>query len=250
MLSESKQGQGEEVTRMDKHAAVTISYFSDLLCVWAYSAQIKLDELRRQFGDQIRLEYHFLPLFGDVSAHIDAGWADRGSAAGYARHVKQLVACFDHIDIHPEIWTRNVPATSASCHLFLKAVQLVEQSGEIAAAPQARFGGKSLFEEAVWQCRIGFFRDLRDIADRTHQEAIAADIGLPLADIRRQIDSGAAYAALCADFDAKEKYLIEGSPTFLLHEGRQKLYGNVGYRVIEANIQELLADPGERASWC
>ncbi|MHB1233998.1 MAG: hypothetical protein ACYCZQ_15650 [Burkholderiales bacterium] len=24
---------------------------------------------------------------------------------------------------------------------------------------------------------------------------------------------------------------------------------NVGYRIIEANIQELLADPGERAGW-
>jgi predicted DsbA family dithiol-disulfide isomerase len=116
--------------------------------------------------------------------------------------------------------------------------------------PEARFDGRSLFEEMVWRCRLGFFRDLQDIADRGQQEAIAADIGLPIAGIRRQIDSGAAHAALCADFDAKERYLIEGSPTFLLHEGRQKLYGNVGYRIIEANIQELLADPGERASWC
>ncbi|MFZ1539712.1 MAG: DsbA family protein [Chromatiaceae bacterium] len=250
MVSESKNGQGEGITHMDKQAALTISYFSDVLCVWAYAAQIKLDELRRQFGDQIRLEYHFLPLFGDVSAHIDDGWADRGGAAGYARHVKQVAARFDRIDIHPEIWTRNMPSTSASCHLFLKAVQLVEKSGAISAAPQARFDGKSLFEEAVWRCRLAFFRDLQDIADRNQQEAIASDIGLPLADIRRQIDGGAAYAALCTDFAAKEKYLVEGSPTFLLHEGRQKLYGNVGYRVIEANIQELLADPGDRASWC
>ena len=48
----------------------------------------------------------------------------------------------------------------------------------------------------------------------------------------------------------KEEFNIDGSPTYILNEGRQKLYGNVGYRVIEANIQELLADPGERASWC
>ncbi|HEY9202490.1 MAG TPA: hypothetical protein VIQ81_12935 [Gammaproteobacteria bacterium] len=95
-----------------------------------------------------------------------------------------------------------------------------------------------------------FFRDLQDIADRSWQEAIAADIGLPIAGIRRLIDSGEAHAALCADLAAKEKYLIEGSLTFLLHEGRQKLYGNVGYRVIEANIEELLTNPGERASWC
>lgn len=33
---------------------MTVSYFSDVLCVWACVAQIRLDELRRQFGDQIR----------------------------------------------------------------------------------------------------------------------------------------------------------------------------------------------------
>jgi len=235
---------GEQAT------TIAISYFSDVLCVWAYAAQIKLDELRRQFGGQIRVEYHFLPLFGNVSAHLDAGWGERGGAAGYGQHVKQIAAGFDHIDIHPEIWTRNRPPTSASCHLFFKAIQLLERSGEMSAAPEARFDGKSLFEEALWRFRLGFFRDMQNIAERTCQEGIAADLSLPLAAIRRQIDSGAAHAALCADFDAKEKHLVEGSPTFLLHEGRQKLFGNVGYRVIEANIHELLADPGERASWC
>jgi predicted DsbA family dithiol-disulfide isomerase len=235
---------------MGKQPSASVQYFSDVLCVWAYAAQIKLDELRRQFGDRVRLHYHFMRVFGDVSARIDAGWGDRGGAAGYARHLKELAARFDHVDIHPEIWTRNVPPTSASCHLFLKAIQLLEACGEISASPQERFGGRSVFEEAVWRCRLGFFRDLRDIADRANQEAIGQDLGLPLADIRKQIDSGAAHAALCADFDAKDRLLVEGSPTFVFNEGRQKLYGNVGYRMIEANLQELLADPGERASWC
>ncbi|HYA66762.1 MAG TPA: DsbA family protein, partial [Burkholderiaceae bacterium] len=88
---------------MSKQVAATVCYFSDVLCVWAYAAQIKLDELRRQFDDQVRVEYQFLPLFGDVSARIDSRWADRGGAAGYARHVKQIAARFDHIEIHPEI---------------------------------------------------------------------------------------------------------------------------------------------------
>ena len=229
---------------------LSVSYFSDVLCVWAYAAQIKLDELRRQFGDQIRVEYRFLHLFGDVAARIETGWGDKGGVAGYSRQVQQMAVRFDHIDIHPEIWTRNTPPTSMSCHLFLKAVQLLERQGEVSAAPQERFGGKSVFEEALWRCRVGFFRDLLDIADRNNQEAIASDMGLPVAAIGRQIDSGAAHAALCADFDAKDRQLVEGSPTFVLNEGRQKLYGNVGYRIIEANITELLADPGDRASWC
>jgi predicted DsbA family dithiol-disulfide isomerase len=235
---------------MSKQTVAPISYFSDVLCIWAYAAQIKLDELRRQFGDQIRVEYRFLPLFGNVPARILSGWADKGGATGYALHVQQIAARFDHIEIHPEIWTRNIPPTSASCHLFLKAIQLLEKAGDVSALPVERYGGRTAFEEAVWCCRLGFFRDLQDIADRASLEAIAMRLSLPLAEIRGQIDSGAAYAALCADFDAKEMHLVEGSPTFMLNEGRQKLYGNVGYRVIEANIQEILTDTGERASWC
>jgi len=229
---------------------LTVSYFSDVLCVWAYVAQIKLDELQRKFGDQIRVEYRFLHLFGDVAARIETGWGDKGGAAGYSRHVQQMAVRFNHIKIHPEIWTRNVPHTSMSCHLYLKAIQLLEEQGEVSAAPEEQFGGKSAVEESVWRCRLSFFRDLKDVADRKYLEAMASDMALPLAAIRGQIDSGAAHAALCADFDAKDHQRVEGSPTFVLNDGRQKLYGNVGYRIIEASIHELLADPGDRASWC
>ena len=59
------------------------------------------------------------------------------------------------------------------------------------------------------------------------------------------------FARLAADYQDADKMRIEGSPTFVLNEGRQKLYGNVGFRVIEANIQELLRAPaGDQASWC
>ncbi len=36
-----------------------------------------------------------------------------------------------------------------------------------------------------------------------------------------------------------------------MNHGRQKLFGNVGYRLLEANVEELLrgASPSE-ASWC
>jgi hypothetical protein len=37
----------------------------------------------------------------------------------------------------------------------------------------------------------------------------------------------------------------------ILNQGRQKLFGNVGYRIIEANIQELLREANpDQASWC
>ena len=64
------------------------------------------------------------------------------------------------------------------------------------------------------------------------------------------IDSGAAHAALDCDFQLKEKHGVIGSPSLVLNEGRQIIYGNVGYRVIEANIQELLNQSENQASWC
>jgi protein-disulfide isomerase len=63
--------------------------------------------------------------------------------------------------------------------------------------------------------------------------------------------SGAAFARLAEDYQDADKMRIEGSPSFVLNDGRQKLYGDVGFRIIEANIQELLQLPaGDQASWC
>lgn len=76
-------------------------------------------------------------------------------------------------------------------------------------------------------------------------------LGIDTAAIATLIDTGAAHARLAADHAAADKARIEGSPTLVLNEGRQKLYGNVGFRVIEANIRELLRDPSpDQASWC
>jgi hypothetical protein len=43
---------------------------------------------------------------------------------------------------------------------------------------------------------------------------------------------------------------MEASPNFVLNEGRQKLYGNIGFRSIEANIQELLRAPRANEASC
>ena len=70
---------------MSPESALSISYFSDILCVWAYFAQIKLDQIRRDFGSQVQLRHHFISVFGDVEGKIEAagrnaaGW--RATAA-------------------------------------------------------------------------------------------------------------------------------------------------------------------------
>ena len=78
-------------------------------------------------------------------------------------------------------------------------------------------------------------------------ESLDVDIGA----IEKSIRDGTAFAKLAADYQDADKMHIEGSPSFVLNEGRQKLYGDVGFRIIEANIQELLRVPcGDQANWC
>ena len=213
---------------------VSIDYFSDLLCIWAYVAEIRLDEVRSRHGDDVSIDSRFVSIFGSTEARIGKRWATKGGFAGYARHVHDVASGFDHVEVHPDVWLRDVPAGSYGPHLFVKAAAL---SG-------------TAVEDLCWKLRLAFFRDARDIGRLDVQSEIAGDLGLPVATIRERLADGSAAAALAEDHEAAAAAQVTGSPTFLLNEGRQKLYGNVGYRIIEANIQELLADGSDRASWC
>jgi predicted DsbA family dithiol-disulfide isomerase len=222
---------------------IRIFYFSDVLCVWAYIAQIRLDELNSTFQDKISIDYHFVPVFGNVREKLEQRWLDRGGFAGYSNHVKAVAQKFNHIALNPEIWTHVIPSSSTSCHLFLHAIQLLEKKGLIQKSDNG-------FKRATFAFREAFFKDLANISDRKTQFAIAEQLGLPIAAIQKQIDSGEAYAQLSKDFELVKEHTVTVSPTLIFNEGRQRLNGNVGYRVMEANIRELLNNPPDEQSWC
>ena len=229
---------------------IRIAYFSDVLCVWAYTAQIRLDELKRQYGERISLSYHFIPLFGCTDHRIGEGWQDKGGFAGFGEHTRSVCSRFPHVAVNEQLWTRATPKTSASCHHFLKSVQLLEQKGVISAAPLADCDGRNLFEELAWRVRLAFFRDASNVAELDCLLNIAAGLDLPGEQIRAQMESGEAMALLCRDVELRDEFKVEGSPTYVLNDGRQKLYGNVGYKVIAANVEEVLNRPDDQASWC
>jgi predicted DsbA family dithiol-disulfide isomerase len=228
----------------------TILHFSDVLCIWAYLSQIRIDELKKKFGNDIELQYHFIQVFGSVEQKIHQDWNHQGGFTAYSQHVLEVASKFEHVEIHPEIWTRNIPASSASCHLFLKAIQLCEEHEQSLKDAKSGDDRKTVFEKAVWELRLAFFRDLANVSELKAQMEIAKRLDLPVRKIQDQIESGAAFAALDLDLQLKEKYRVIGSPTLIFNEGRQILYGNVGYRIIEANIQELLSNKEGQASWC
>lgn len=229
---------------------VRVDYFSDLLCVWAYVAEARVREMCARFPDRIVVVERFCSVFGDTATRIGDGWADRGGYEGFGAHVRDVVAGFGHVSVHPELWHEVRPTTSSQSHLILKAAQLVEQ--RLSLEPCERNGLVRLpSAHLAWAIRLAFFRDAYDISDSAVLRHLAESEGLPVADIEAEIATGRAFAGLAEDAAARERLGVAGSPTFVLNEGRQKLYGNVGYRVIEANIQELLREPsGGQASWC
>ena len=51
---------------------------------------------------------------------------------------------------------------------------------------------------------------------------------------------GSPRAALMSNYQKSTQQNLQGSPSYIIDEGRQIFYGNVGYRVLLANIEALL----------
>jgi len=221
---------------------VPIVCFSDVLCIWAYLAELRIDAVRKAFGDQVSIQHRFCSVFWDTARKIPATWADRGGYEGFNAHLMHTAEKFPEIEVHPDLWLSVRPASSWGAHLLLKAAQLDEAAG--GCAPGAA-------EAAIHGMRRAFFRDARDIGARAVQLSVLEAAGVAPGRAEGLVDNGQAFAALASDYQEAEAMKVQGSPTFVLNEGRQKLYGNVGYRIIEANVLELLREPkADQASWC
>jgi predicted DsbA family dithiol-disulfide isomerase len=223
------------------HAArtVPITYFSDVLCVWAYIAQLRVDEVQAKFGGQVRFETRFCSVFGDTARKIATSW--KGEYAAFNAHLRHSARPFHEIRLNPDLWLTVRPASSTGPHLVLKAVQLAEAAGDCAPGAAAA---------ATWAMRRAFFEEGLDIASWDVQREVARRAGVDPVGLEPLVRDGPAFAALAADYREAEAMGVQGSPSFVLNDGRQKLYGNVGYRVIAANISELLRAPvADQASW-
>ena len=232
---------------------ITIEYFSDVLCIWSYGGQVRIDELKKNYPGQLIFHYRFLPLFASTSHRMSCEWGHRGHYSGFNKHLKGIMDQWDHIEMHPDVWLKNVPASSVNAHLYLVAIRILERDGIISKDDRHEFQRHSLFEQTIWQIREAFFHHNLNIADINVLDSIASDLHLPVDQIRQLIDTGHAQAELCQDFDAKETYQVPGSPTFIFNSGRQRLYGNVGYRILEANFRELLLEDDldfNDPAWC
>ena len=59
-------------------SAVEVTYFSDVLCVWAYISQARVGAVKEKFGDIVRIKHQFCSVFGDTARKITTTWIDKG----------------------------------------------------------------------------------------------------------------------------------------------------------------------------
>ena len=215
---------------------LVIDYYTDVLCVWAWIAQRRVDELNAQLGNKIRFKYHYVDIFGNVPQKMANQWQARGGYQGFAEHVRHSAAEFECAPVNPALWQEVRPVTSANAHLFLKAVE--------------RLDGAQASIDMALQLRRAFFVDARDIGNLDELYRLAEQQGLDSSAIVQEIRNGSAMAELMSDYQQAKQQSIKGSPSYVMDGGRQTLYGNVGYRVLLANIEELLKNPADEASWC
>jgi len=215
---------------------LNIDYYTDILCVWAWIAQRRIDELNQNFGSEIELQYHYVDVFGDVPTKMNTQWDNKGGYSGFAEHVQKSASAFKDAPINSKIWKEVRPNTSANAHLVLKAVEVAYD--------------KSKSIDMALKFREAFFISAMDIANLDVLFNLVKTNGLDQITIKKKIHDGSAMSALMHDYQKSKNHSIKGSPSYVLDDGRQTLYGNVGYRVLFANIEELLKSPLDEASWC
>ncbi len=219
-----------------------VQHYSDVLCVWAYVANIRLERLIERYRGRVDFELRCCSVFPDAVGKIGAAWEERGGFAAYGAHVQKVVGQFDHVTVSPDVWSVTRPVSSSAPHIMIKAAELEERAGGAPAAGSAR--------RFSWALRRAFFEQGRDISCWDVLFDVAGAVGFDAGALQEQLRSGAAAAALDRDIVAAQKAGISGSPTFYMNDGRQILYGNVGYRLLEANVEELLRPRGpDEASW-
>ena len=82
-----------------------------------------------------------------------------------------------HVSVHERLWLDTRPRTSASAHLFLKAVEIVEQERSHAHPAQQSYLDRPSAREA-WELGRAFFEFAKDISDWQVHREIADQLGI------------------------------------------------------------------------
>ena len=214
---------------------VHVDYFTDVLCIWAFIGEKRLAEVQANLAEEIEVNLLFLPNFSACHQKINKGWSSKGGFNGYAEHVREVAEKFE-ITLHPDTWFKVRPSTSLLAHSVIKSI--------------ANTAGPEKAAQYCSSVRNEFFKNAQDISSLIVLKAAAEKLNINWHAVMNDFNSGHGLAKLHEDFLLAKDYQITVSPAWVFNEGRQRLIGNVGYRVIEANLRELIEQKPMPQLWC
>ena len=62
--------------------SVEITYFSDILCIWAYASQARINAVKGRFAEAVRVENRFVSVFGDTATKISRPGTTKADTRG------------------------------------------------------------------------------------------------------------------------------------------------------------------------
>ncbi len=211
---------------------LAFEYWSDPLCIWAYVAQPKLEQVLERWERRVEVRYHVVPVFGSIEWRFREGpWAEEGPA-GRAEATRRVAEAHGRDDVSGACWLDDCPASSWPACVALEAVFAIEVADGLDA------GTGAAYQLAM---RRRFFVDGKNVSRREEQLVLAEELGLPRAPLERHLDDGSATAALWEDHQKRDAMGIQGSPTYVFDGGRAMLYGNFPLEVLTAMVGELVA---------
>lgn len=220
---------------------VVFEYWSDPLCIWAFVAQAKLEQILAAAGGRLEVHYHVVPVFGSIPWRFQEGpWAAKG-VAGRVEATRRIAQEHGRNDVNGACWASDCPASSWSPGAAVKAVFAMERAGAVAPGCAAEY---------LRQLRERFFVQELNIARRGVQLALAEQLDVPRTALEARLDDGSALAELCEDDRRKQELKIQGSPTYVFDGGRAMLYGNFSFGILHATVEELVDGRLPGASSC
>lgn len=220
----------------DSQGRIIIDYYSDVLCVWAWIAQPRLEQLLIDWGEKICIRHRFVDIFGDSHKKIQSRWGKENGFEKFGKHVFESAKPFESSSVNELVWKSSQPTSSMLAHLVLKGVE--------------RAFGPEQVNRVALSFRKSFFLETKDISDLDLLFDIIDNLSLDSNKVKDSLNDGTAMASLSNDLKDASSKGVKGSPTWVLNDGRQVLYGNIGYRILNANIEEFIKNPASEASWC
>lgn len=182
---------------------VQIEMYSDMHCPYGYLTAFRLRNLRDEYKGRIAIVHKCLAL----------EYVNKRGTPKNILNAETPILMLEEPDIPYHPWHRPLTEWPVTMWPAFEAIKCAEQQGLAQA------------DELDWAIRKAFFAESRCISMRHVLFDLAEEVGLDMVRFAEAYDSGQTKRLVLEEAQAGwEKLKVEGSPTFVLPNGKQVSY--------------------------